>query len=78
MRTLTGREALLCLALLALALYAGNLSLFHAWAGSGPPTNRPAWHLRWATVFFVVAVASVIAIVTVIIRGARAARRRAP
>jgi hypothetical protein len=75
-RTLTGREALVCVALLALALYAGNLALFHAWAGSGPPTDRPAWHLRWATVFFGVSVAAVLAIVAVIVRGARAARRR--
>ena len=76
MRTLTGREALLCLALLALALYAGNLALFHAWAGSGPPTDRPEWHLRWATVFFWMTVASLVAIVTVVVRSARAARRR--
>lgn len=76
MRTLTGRELLLCLALVAVALYAGNLAAFHAWAGSGPPTDRPEWHLRWAAVFIGVAVVAVIGIGAVILRGARAARRR--
>jgi heme/copper-type cytochrome/quinol oxidase subunit 2 len=77
-RTLTGREVLVCLALLAVALYAGNLALFHAWAGSGPPTDRPEWHVRWAAVFCAVSVTAVVGILAVIVRGARAARRRVP
>lgn len=35
---------LLCLG----AGWAGNLALFHAWAGSGPPTPYPEWHAKWA------------------------------
>ena len=69
---MTGRAVLMCVALLAVALYAGNL----AGAGSGPPTDRPEWHLRWAAGFFGVSVAAVIAIGAVIVRVARAARRR--
>ena len=77
MRTLTGREFLVCLALLAVALYAGNLAAFHGWASSAPPTVRADWHRVWAARFFWVSIAALAALVAVIVRGARAARRRA-
>ena len=74
---LTGREFFVCLVLLAVALYAGNLAAFHGWASSGPPTDRPDWHRVWAARFFWVSIATLAALVAVILRGARAARRRA-
>ena len=39
------------IALVLAFLYLLNLSMFHLWAGSGPPTSNPEWHIRWGYFF---------------------------
>jgi len=43
----TGAALLFCA-----GLYSLNLSLFHFWAGTGPPSVRPSWHVAWGYRFF--------------------------
>lgn len=45
-------DVLVLLALVAAALWCGNLWLFHSWAASGPPSPRPEWHRAWSARFF--------------------------
>ena len=43
------RWALLTIVFLALgSLWFAHLAAFHAWAGRGPPSRHPEWHLQWA------------------------------
>jgi len=46
-----------------LGLWLGNLWLYHAWAGSGPPVSpeQAQWHLIWSRRFFWLALSSVLA-----------------
>ena len=39
------------LSLLLASLWLLNLTLFHAWAGGGPPSDYPEWHFRWSKIF---------------------------
>lgn len=47
---------LLALIFIIAGLWALHLSLFHWWAGGGPPTAIPAWHSKWSRIFFAVSV----------------------
>lgn len=46
---------------LATALYCANLTLYHAWAASGPPTPNPQWHLTWASRFLWITIGLMVA-----------------
>jgi hypothetical protein len=41
---------------IAIDLYFFNLTAFHWWASSGPPSPHPEFHMKWGNIFFWVSI----------------------
>jgi hypothetical protein len=50
----------LVISLVIVGLWFLNVAAYHAWAGGGPPTPNPKWHIMWADRFFALSLGSFI------------------
>lgn len=59
------------------ALIPANLWIFHGWAASGPPSQRPEWHHAWSLRFLWITCAMLVLALVLAVRAWKAGSRRA-